>query len=120
MNEASLQFHIEKNDYFGTVATVLDLLRQDLARRRYHRHAETLTRLRDDLVYLQRSHRIEKSQTFGLRKRKTQENPPSSPLNPVHLLSIPGGNQGDMQGLKRQERKRKKSRKYRVNTGEYR
>jgi hypothetical protein len=60
MTEESLQFHIEKNDFFGTVATVLDLLRQDLARRRYHRHAETLTRLRDDLMYLQRSHRIER------------------------------------------------------------
>ena len=59
MNEASLQFHIEENDYFGTVATVLDLVSQDLARRRYHRHAETLTRLRDELVYLQRPHRIE-------------------------------------------------------------
>ena len=55
MTEASLQFHIEKNDFFGTAATVLDLLRQDLARRKYDRHAETLTRLRDDLVYLQRS-----------------------------------------------------------------
>jgi hypothetical protein len=60
MPEASLQFHIEANDYFGTLATALDLLRQDLARRKYHRHAETLSRLRDDLVYLQRSHRIER------------------------------------------------------------
>jgi hypothetical protein len=105
MNETSLQFHIEANDYFGTLATVLDLLRQDLDRRGYKPHAGTLSRLRDDLVYLQRSHRIEKSQTFGLRKRKTQENPPSSPLNPVHLLSTTGGNQSDAQGLKRQERK---------------
>jgi len=60
MNKASLQFHIEKNDLFGTLATVLDLVSQDLARRRYHRHAETLIELRDQLVYLQESHRIEK------------------------------------------------------------
>jgi len=59
MNKASLQFHIEKNDFFGTLATVLDLLRQDLDRRGYNPHALTLSRLRDDLVYLQRSHRIE-------------------------------------------------------------
>ena len=59
MEKASLQFHIEKNDFFGTVATVLDLVRQDLDRRGYHPHAGTLSRLRDDLVYLQRSHRIE-------------------------------------------------------------
>jgi hypothetical protein len=58
MNKASLQFHIEKNDLFGTLATVLDLVSQDLARRRYHRHAETLIELRDQLVYLQESHRI--------------------------------------------------------------
>jgi hypothetical protein len=59
MTETSLQFHIEKQDYFGTLATVLDLLRQDLDRRGYKPHADTLSRLRDDLVYLQLSHRIE-------------------------------------------------------------
>jgi hypothetical protein len=59
MNEDSLQFHIQQNDYFGTLATVLDLVRQDLDRRGYHPHALTLSRLRDNLVYLQRSHRIE-------------------------------------------------------------
>jgi len=59
VNERSLQFHIQQNDYFGTVATVLDLVRQDLDRRGYHPHAATLSRLRDELVYLQRSHRIE-------------------------------------------------------------
>ena len=59
MNEASLQFHIEANDYFGTLATVLDLVSQDLRKKGQRRSAETLRRLRDDLVYLQRSHRIE-------------------------------------------------------------
>jgi hypothetical protein len=60
MNEASLQFHIEKNDYFGTAATILDLVSQDLRKRGHRSNAETLRRLRDDLVYLQRSHRIER------------------------------------------------------------
>jgi hypothetical protein len=69
MKKASLQFHIKANDYFGTVATVLDLVSQDLARRRYHRHADTLSRLRDELVYLQRSHRIEKIEA---RERDSQ------------------------------------------------
>jgi hypothetical protein len=59
MKRTSLQFHVQQNDYFGTLATVLDLLRQDLDRRCYHPHAATLSRLRDELVYLQRSHRIE-------------------------------------------------------------
>ena len=60
MNERSLQFHIQQNDYFGTLATVLDLLRQDLDHRGYNPHAATLSRLCNELVYLQRSHRIEK------------------------------------------------------------
>ncbi len=101
MNEASLQFHIEQNDYFGTLATVLDLLSQDLARRRYHRHAETLSRLRDDLVYLQHSRRIEKSRTARLPKRKKQENPPFSPLRGVHLVSMTGRNESDLGELAR-------------------
>lgn len=60
MNEASLQFHIEKNDYFGTLATVLDLVSQDLRKKGQHRNAETLLRQRDHLMQLQRECRIEK------------------------------------------------------------
>jgi len=46
-----LEFHIQQNDYFGTLATVLDLLRQDADLLEIH--ARTLIRMRDDLVYLQ-------------------------------------------------------------------
>ena len=60
MRQDSLQFHIQENDYFGTLATVLDLVRQDLDRCQYHRHAQTLSRLRDDLLHLQRQYRIQK------------------------------------------------------------
>jgi hypothetical protein len=60
MTEESLQFHIEQNDYFGTLATVIDLVSQDLQKNGQHRNAEILQRLRDNLVYLQRSHRIAK------------------------------------------------------------
>jgi hypothetical protein len=60
MTEASIQFHIEKNDYFGTLATVIDLVSQDLRKNGQNRNAEILQRLRDNLVYLQRSHRIAK------------------------------------------------------------
>ncbi len=67
MNETSLQFHIEKSDYFGTLATVLDLVRQDLDRRGYNPHAGALSRLRDDLVYLQARYLI--------RKRKRTHRP---------------------------------------------
>ena len=60
MSKRSLKFHIQANDYFGTLATVLDLVRQDLRRKGDRGNATTLLRLRDNLVYLQRSHRIEK------------------------------------------------------------
>ena len=60
MTDASIQFHIENNDYFGTLATVIDLVSQDLQKNGQNRNAEILQRLRDNLVYLQRSHRIEK------------------------------------------------------------
>jgi len=60
MTKRSLKFHIKQNDCFGTLATVLDLVRQDLRRKGDRGNATTLLRLRDNLVYLQRSHRIEK------------------------------------------------------------
>jgi hypothetical protein len=58
--EASLQFHIEANDCFGTFATVLDLVSQDLRKKGHRSNAETLCRLRDRLMYLQQGYRIEK------------------------------------------------------------
>jgi hypothetical protein len=59
MPPESLKFHIEQNDYFGTLATVLDLIRQDLDTREYRRHSVALAALCNELMYLQRSHRIE-------------------------------------------------------------
>jgi hypothetical protein len=53
MSPGALEFHIQENDYFGTLATTLDLLRQDLMRNGQSRHAETLAGLRDELMHLQ-------------------------------------------------------------------
>ena len=69
MTEASIQFHIEENDYFGTLATVIDLVSQDLQKNGQNRNAEILEGLRDNLIYLQRSHRIER---FGDNRRTHQ------------------------------------------------
>ena len=69
MTEASIQFHIEENDYFGTLATVIDLVSQDLQKNGQNRNAEILQRLRDNLVYLQRSHRIAKLRDKRKRPR---------------------------------------------------
>src|SRR5437667_11409693 len=60
--EASLQFHIEENDCFGTLATVLDLVSQDLQKKGHRSNAETLGRVRDRLMHLQQGYRIEKIQ----------------------------------------------------------
>ena len=65
MHQHSLEFHIQENDYFGTLATVLDLVRQDLERCGFNAHAETLSRLRNDLVYLQSSYCIEQYEGRG-------------------------------------------------------
>ena len=61
MPQPSLEFHIQENDYFGTLATVLDQVAQDLRKQKRRRHAETLLRLRDDLTHLQSNYRIEKA-----------------------------------------------------------
>jgi hypothetical protein len=59
MPQESLEFHIQQNDYFGTLATVLDLVRQDLDRQGHPRHAATLSNLCQELAELQNSCRIE-------------------------------------------------------------
>jgi hypothetical protein len=63
MTEESLQFHIEQNDCFGTLATVLDLVSQDPQKKGQNRNAEILQRLRDRLMDLQQGYRIQKIQT---------------------------------------------------------
>ena len=62
MNKASLQFHIKGNDCFGTFATMLDLVRQNLRKKGHRSSAATLRRLQDRMVYLQKRYRIEKIQ----------------------------------------------------------
>jgi hypothetical protein len=50
----SIESHIAHDDYFGTLATTLDLLRQDMAKSGGKRaNRALLGRLRDDLLYLQ-------------------------------------------------------------------
>ena len=52
----SLEFHIEQGDYFGTLATLLDLLRQGIVER--DREERTLKDLTGDLLYLQKHFEI--------------------------------------------------------------
>jgi len=65
----SVEFHIESDDYFGTLATVLDLLRQDGRKNGYtEHHNELLEALTHELMYLQASYRI-------IRKGKEEGKP---------------------------------------------
>jgi hypothetical protein len=68
-----VEWHIQAGDYFGTLATVLDLLRQLMDKQGYGRtEARLLEEVRDELVYLQESHRIVKrsSGSSGLKHPK--------------------------------------------------
>ena len=65
MNKERLQFHLETDDYFGTLATVLDLMKQTVDREGYTKdNDELLEKLRDDLVYLQMHYSIVPKNTF--------------------------------------------------------
>ena len=63
-----IQFHIQVDDYFGTLATVLDLMRQSIEResmeanRIKRRHPKILKKLKDELVYLQENYKIIKKE----------------------------------------------------------
>lgn len=60
MNEKSIEFHIAANDYFGTLATTLDLLRQAIEDRGYQAEdADLLGRITAALLYLQANHTIQ-------------------------------------------------------------
>jgi hypothetical protein len=59
MNRRSLEFHIRSDDYFGSLATLLDLARQDIERRGYNvEDEELLVTLVRQLVHLQENYKI--------------------------------------------------------------
>jgi len=62
MNIKRIEKHIEQNDYFGTLATVLDLARQTLERDKKgskpNWQIKLLKSLKDDLIFLQENYKI--------------------------------------------------------------
>lgn len=73
MTRKSLAYLIQSNDFFGTLATVLDLLRQDAAHAYEPGHDLLLQKLRDDLVYMQAHCRIIESQDIDASDGVAQE-----------------------------------------------
>ena len=59
-DEVSVKFHIKSADYFGTIATVLDLLKQRIKKdgRADAVLNKTLKNLADDLMFLQKNYEI--------------------------------------------------------------
>jgi len=55
----NIRFHIESDDYFGALATAVDLMRQE-KKELEERHNKFLENIRDDLMYLQKNHKIVK------------------------------------------------------------
>lgn len=60
-DEASVRFHVASDDYFGTVATILSLLKQEIKKSGHAdsvRLLQALKNLEDDLLFLQKNYRI--------------------------------------------------------------
>ena len=60
-DEASVKFHIKSDDYFGTMATILGLLKQQIKNSDVKNVAilkKTLDNLEKDLMFLQKNYRI--------------------------------------------------------------
>lgn len=61
MSQKSVKFHIKNNDYFGTLATVLELLRQNIENNKFKKeYKKILSNLIKDLIYLQKEFIIKK------------------------------------------------------------
>lgn len=56
MSKKSVVFHIKNNDYFGTIATVLSIIKQ--TPEHINKHIKSLDKLEKDLVFLQSNYKI--------------------------------------------------------------
>jgi len=58
MSAESVKFHIESGDYFGTLATVLDLVKQQSFDDKDTEEKNILERMVAELIYLQNNYKI--------------------------------------------------------------
>ncbi len=58
MSQKSIKFHIKSEDYFGTLATVLSLIKQ--TPEHINKHIKLLNKLEQDLMFLQKEYKIVK------------------------------------------------------------
>lgn len=60
-DEAGTKFHVKNDDYFGTIATILSLIKQEIKKGGSVRSAalnKTLNNLEKDLLFLQKNYQI--------------------------------------------------------------
>jgi hypothetical protein len=61
MSKKSLNFHIKSDDYFGTLATVLSFIKQDIIFKKHNINSvDVLEKLEKDLLFLQKEYKIVK------------------------------------------------------------
>lgn len=77
-DEASVKFHIKSDDYFGTIATVLDLIKQQIKKDSRPDAAvlnKTLKNLKDDLMFLQNNYEIKRRPQISPRIKNKNSKP---------------------------------------------
>jgi len=58
MSKESVEFHIKNDDYFGTLATVISLIRQNLESNGLSKNNKSLVELENNLVFMQSNYII--------------------------------------------------------------
>ena len=77
-DEASVKFHIKSADYFGTIATILNLLKQRIKKDDRADAAalnKILKNLADDLMFLQKNYEIKRRFQISPRIRNKNNKP---------------------------------------------
>lgn len=60
-DEASVKFHVENNDYFGTIAAVLSLIKEEIKKGKQSdlpTFNKVLKNLEEELLFLQKNYQI--------------------------------------------------------------
>lgn len=77
-DEANVRFHVKSDDYFGTIATVLDLIKQQIKKDSRPDAAvlnKTLKNLKDDLMFLQNNYEIKRRPQIRPRIKNRNSKP---------------------------------------------
>lgn len=63
-DKETVDFHIDKNDYFGTLSTIIELMNQDYVLENKTEIKKILKNLKKDLLYLQKNFDIIKKTQY--------------------------------------------------------